>query len=199
LSRLFDLTLALVLVVLLSPILLSLMLLIWTEEGGPVLFSQSRIGRAGRRFKCHKLRTMSVDAEARLAEMLAKDDTARAEWQAGHKLRNDPRITRVGSLLRKTSLDELPQLFNVIRGEMSIVGPRPIVEDEIPRYGRRFNLYCSVKPGLTGLWQVTGRSDVSYRRRVAIDSVYCARKTLALDIRIVLATVPAVLSRRGSY
>ena len=127
------------------------------------------------------------------------DFRARAEWDQDHKLRDDPRVTALGRFLRRSSLDELPQLLNILAGEMSVVGPRPIVEAEIRRYGRYFQDYCAVKPGLTGLWQVSGRNDVTYRRRVAMDVLYCRRKSLVLDLKIITMTVPALLSARGCY
>ena len=168
-------------------------------EGGPIVFAHQRIGQGGRRFSCLKFRSMVVDAEARLARLLQDDPEARREWLQNHKLRNDPRVTSFGRFLRKSSLDELPQLFNVLRGEMSIVGPRPIVEAEMSRYGHRIASYCAVKPGITGIWQVSGRSDVDYRTRVAMDSLYAKEVRPALYLWLVVATVPAVLSRRGSY
>jgi exopolysaccharide production protein ExoY len=197
--RAFDIAAAAGILLLASPVLLAIALMVWMTDGGPAFFSQARIGRDGRRFQCLKFRSMCVDADVRLAKLLASDENARREWQADHKLRVDPRITRLGRFLRKTSLDETPQLINVLRGEMSLVGPRPIVDAEIPRYGRRFSAYCAQRPGITGLWQVSGRNDVSYRRRVALDTAYSNRKSLALDMRILIATVPAVLLRRGSY
>jgi len=142
---------------------------------------------------------MVVDSEQRLKELLASNPDARAEWARDFKLRRDPRITPIGNFLRKTSIDELPQLLNVLRGEMSIVGPRPIVEGEIERYGRYFADYSRVKPGITGLWQVSGRNNVHYRRRVALDVTYARNKSLALDLRILAMTVPAVLLAKGSY
>jgi exopolysaccharide production protein ExoY len=169
------------------------------QDGGPVVFAHRRIGRDGRHFRCLKFRSMAVDAEERLAELLARDPQARDEWERDHKLRNDPRVTKLGAFLRKSSLDELPQLVNVLKGEMSLVGPRPIVDAEAPKYGRRFRHYCAVKPGITGLWQVSGRNDTSYRARVAMDCVYAARRNALLDARIMLATIPAVLLSRGSY
>ena len=150
-------------------------------------------------FKCLKFRSMLVDADRRLQELLAQDPVARAEWERDHKLRDDPRITALGSFLRRSSVDEIPQLFNVLRGEMSLVGPRPIVAAEVPRYRRYINHYCSVTPGITGLWQVSGRNDVSYRRRVALDVTYARSKSLLFDLKILAATVPAVLLRKGSY
>jgi lipopolysaccharide/colanic/teichoic acid biosynthesis glycosyltransferase len=197
--RVFDFTVALCALVLTSPFLVMIGLLVWMLDGGPPIYSQSRIGRDGRHFRCLKFRTMSVDADARLASLLASDEAARREWQTDYKLRFDPRVTRLGRFLRKTSLDETPQLVNILRGEMSLVGPRPIVDAEISRYGRRFSAYCAQRPGITGLWQVSGRNDVSYRRRVALDTAYASRKSIALDMRILAATIPAVILRRGSY
>jgi lipopolysaccharide/colanic/teichoic acid biosynthesis glycosyltransferase len=141
---------------------------------------------------------MVIDADERLARLLREDHVARDEWARNHKLRNDPRVTRVGRFLRRSSLDELPQLFNVLKGEMSIVGPRPIVEAEIARYGRRIAKYYSVKPGITGIWQVSGRNDVAYRTRVAMDCLYARSVRPSLYLWLVVATIPAVLSRRGS-
>ncbi len=198
-NRLGELLLAFLILFVAAPILIIVGLMIWAEDGGPVFFSQARIGRGGKTFRCYKMRTMSVDAPARLARLLESSEEARAEWAEDHKLKNDPRITRLGHFLRKTSIDEFPQMLNVIRGDMSLVGPRPIVAAEIVRYGRRFEAYCTVRPGITGLWQVKGRNDVSYRRRVAIDTIYCANKSFGLDLRIVAATVPVVLFRKGSY
>jgi lipopolysaccharide/colanic/teichoic acid biosynthesis glycosyltransferase len=194
-----NLAVAVAALVFLSPVLLLVALAVWVQDGGPILFAHRRIGFNGRTFYCLKFRTMAVDAETRLAALLASDPTARAEWEEDHKLRVDPRVTQLGAFLRKTSLDELPQFFNVLRGEMSLVGPRPIVEAEVPKYGRRFRNYCAVKPGITGLWQVSGRNDTSYRTRVALDCVYARRRNLGLDAYIIAATLPAVLMRRGSY
>jgi exopolysaccharide production protein ExoY len=192
-------TVATLILVFCTPLLVLVALSIFVYDGGPMLFAHRRVGRDGRTFRCLKFRSMAVDAEARLERLLATDAAARREWQADHKLRSDPRITPVGGFLRKTSLDELPQLFNVLRGEMSLVGPRPVVQDEARRYGRRFAHYCAVRPGITGLWQVSGRNDVSYGRRVALDVLYTRHKSLRLDLAILMRTVPAVLLRSGSY
>jgi len=199
LIRSLDIVVSLLAIAALAPLLIAIALMIAVRDPGPIFFVQRRIGRDGRTFRCFKFRTMVVDAEHRLAELLATDPVARAEWALDHKLRNDPRIVAGGDLLRKSSLDELPQLLNVLRGDMSIVGPRPIVEAEIVRYGRYFNHYCAVRPGLTGLWQISGRNDVSYRRRVACDISYARGKSLATDLRIMALTVPAVLLAKGSY
>lgn len=199
LCRMIDLVLASALLVFLAPLMLVIAGLIRLQDGGPALFGHSRIGKGGASFKCLKFRSMVIDAEARLNALLARDPEARREWEADHKLRKDPRITALGAFLRKSSLDELPQLFNVLRGEMSLVGPRPIVVAEIPRYGRWFSYYCAVRPGVTGLWQVNGRNDVSYRRRVALDVLYARTVGVRRYIQIMAATVPAVLLRSGSY
>lgn len=190
---------ALLALIFLLPVMIGVALAVFAQDGGPILFAHRRIGRGGRHFYCLKFRTMAVDAEQRLAELLANDPEARVEWEKDHKLRNDPRVTGLGAFLRKSSLDELPQLFNVLRGEMSLVGPRPIVDAEVAKYGRRFRNYCAVKPGITGLWQVSGRNDVSYRTRVALDCVYARERNLLMDGYIILSTVPAVLARKGSY
>jgi lipopolysaccharide/colanic/teichoic acid biosynthesis glycosyltransferase len=194
-----NVALAVVALIFLAPVMVAVALAVFLQDGGPVVFAHRRIGRGGRYFYCLKFRSMAIDAEQRLAGLLATDPVARAEWERDHKLRNDPRVTRLGAFLRKTSLDELPQLFNVLRGEMSLVGPRPIVDAEIPKYGRRFVSYCAVKPGITGLWQVSGRNDTSYRSRVAMDCLYAKQRNVLMDGFIIAATVPAVLMRRGSY
>ena len=198
-QRVFDLALTLPVLVVLFPLLALLALAVWINDGGPAFYGQMRIGRHGRTFQCWKFRSMVTDSDAVLSRLLSASAEARAEWARDHKLKSDPRITWVGRFLRSSSLDELPQLWNVLRGEMSVVGPRPIVVAEVGRYGARFHDYCTCRPGITGLWQVSGRNDVSYRRRVAIDSVYARRASLGLDIGILARTVPAVLLRRGSY
>jgi lipopolysaccharide/colanic/teichoic acid biosynthesis glycosyltransferase len=184
---------------LLTPLLLIICTMIFLQDGGPALFRQQRVGYGGRMFMCLKFRTMAKDAEARLASLLADDPDAREEWARDQKLRRDPRVTPLGAILRKSSLDELPQLWNVVRGEMSLVGPRPIVPAEISRYGIHIRHYYAVKPGLTGLWQVSGRNDVSYRRRVAMDCLYARKHSFALDGWLIILTIPALLIRRGCY
>ena len=199
LCRFLDILIVLSVLIFIAPLMLAIAMMIRAQDGGPALFRQSRIGQGGNTFKCLKFRTMVIDAEARLNALLARDPDARKEWEADHKLRKDPRITAFGAFLRKSSLDELPQLFNVLKGEMSLVGPRPIVAAEVPRYGRWFAYYCAVKPGVTGLWQVNGRNDVSYRRRVALDVLYAKTVGVRRYVQIMAATVPAVLMRSGSY
>ncbi|MCK6102830.1 MULTISPECIES: sugar transferase [unclassified Brevundimonas] len=191
--RMLDVVLAGGALLLLSPLMVSTALAIWTQCGGPVLFRQQRIGQGGRSFDCLKFRTMAPDAEARLPGLID------AEWRASRKFRHDVRVTRLGGFLRRSSIDELPQLMNVLRGEMSLVGPRPIVMDEAMLYGRRLADYCAARPGLTGLWQVSGRNDVPYRRRVAMDVWLVRNLTLGVYLAILARTVPAVLSRRGVY
>ncbi len=197
-KRSFDVVLALVLLVFLVPLLLALSAVISASDGGPAIFRQRRIGRQGRPFTCLKFRTMRCDAEKALKELLDADPDAAREWCENQKLSRDPRITQLGQFLRQTSLDELPQLLNILAGEMSFVGPRPIVEAEIARYGDAFSQCFSVPPGLTGLWQVSGRSDCGYVTRVALDARYARDWNLALDLEILVKTVPAVLSQRGS-
>ncbi len=169
------------------------------QDGGPILFKHMRLGRGGEKFPCLKFRTMVVDAQARLTDLLEKDPAARQEWERDHKLRKDPRVTIIGKFLRSSSLDELPQLINVLRGEMSIVGPRPIVDAEIARYGRFYRHYCALRPGITGLWQVSGRNDVEYSRRIAFDVLYRRKRSLIKNLEIIVMTVPAVLLHKGSY
>ncbi|PNU04795.1 sugar transferase [Novosphingobium guangzhouense] len=198
LSRPIDIALSLALLVLFLPVLILIAMAVWLDDRGPVIFAQRRVGRNGRMFRCLKFRSMRVDAQQVLGAMLREDAALRALWERDHKLPRDPRITRLGRYLRLTSLDELPQLVNVLRGDMSIVGPRPIVEAEVPRYGRYIHHYYAVRPGLTGLWQVSGRSSVTYRRRVAADVTYIRARTLTFDARILFATIPAVVLGRGS-
>lgn len=197
-KRLFDLLAALAALAVLSPVLLLLVLCL-RMEGGTALFAHRRVGRHRRSFRCYKFRTMLPDADRRLAELLARDPAARAEWDREFKLRSDPRVTRLGNFLRKSSLDELPQLWNVVRGDMSLVGPRPIVEDELPRYGECLHDYLSVRPGITGLWQVSGRNHTTYAERVAFDSHYVHNWSFGLDCSILLRTVWVVLARKGAY
>lgn len=198
LKRATDIVIASSAIIFLLPVLLPIALFIRLSDGGPALFKHKRIGRNGEAFECFKFRSMVTDSQARLDRLLATDEAARAEWKATQKLSNDPRITALGSFLRKSSLDELPQLLNVLRGEMSIVGPRPITTSEIERYGDDFDKYVSVRPGLTGLWQVSGRSGTTYARRVALDVEYVRNGSYSRDWKIMLMTVPAVLMSDGA-
>lgn len=168
------------------------------RDGGPAMFRQERVGEDGKPFQIYKFRSMVVNAEEHLNQVLNGYAEKRKEWDESQKLIDDPRITRLGRFLRKTSLDELPQLINVLKGEMSLVGPRPIVQSEICRYGKWFRYYIAVKPGLTGLWQVRGRNDVSYARRVALDRRYAMSQSILLDIYLVAIT-PMVMLRKSGY
>jgi undecaprenyl-phosphate galactose phosphotransferase len=197
-KRLFDTLAALMLLVLLSPGFLLVALAI-RRDGGPALFAHPRIGKKGQVFNCYKFRTMVVDAEKQLEQLLQRQPELRKQWQAEHKLRLDPRVSPLGRFLRRTSLDELPQLINVIRGEMSLVGPRPVVRSELPRYGDQVGYYLMVRPGMTGLWQVSGRNDVDYDTRVYLDSWYVKNWSLWHDLVILFKTVSVVLTRQGAY
>lgn len=198
LKRAMDIVLSAGALVFISPLLLCIAVLIKIKDPGPVFFAQNRIGRDGREFRCLKFRTMVVDAQERLDALLASDPEAAREWRMSQKLSSDPRITPLGDFLRRSSLDELPQLFNILKGEMSIVGPRPIVRNEAARYGDKYGFYLSARPGLTGLWQISGRSDTSYDERVDLDMTYVRDWSVANDIKIMAMTVPAVLFSKGA-
>ena len=195
--RLFDVALASAFLILLWPVMLIAALLVKLSGRGPVIFRHVRVGQNGKPFVCLKFRTMENCAEDLLPDLLGACDTIRSEWQRDHKIRSDPRITTVGRQLRRFSVDELPQLVNVLRGDMSIVGPRPIVEAEIERYAASYGYYCSVKPGLTGLWQISGRNRVSYERRVELDCEYARTKSVWGDAGIILRTIPVVFQGNG--
>lgn len=189
---------ALLLLLLLSPLMGVVVFLIWRRDGAPILFAHYRVGLDGKLFACLKFRTMLRNSEQILSELLRDDPEARAEWVRDQKLTNDPRITAVGHFLRKSSLDELPQLLNVLRGEMSLVGPRPVTVAELTRYGKVRWDYLSVRPGITGLWQVSGRNNTTYEERVALDHRYVQQRSLWLDIGILLKTVRVVVLREGA-
>lgn len=189
---------ALMILLVLSPIMLVVSWLIWRRDGAPLFFAHYRVGRDGHLFRCLKFRTMYVNAEQMLADLLRDDPVAKAQWARDQKLENDPRITPIGRLLRSTSLDELPQLFNVLRGEMSLVGPRPITVGELTRYGRVRWHYLSVRPGMTGLWQVSGRNQTTYGARVAMDRYYVERRSVALNLWILFKTIAVVATRHGA-
>lgn len=185
-------------ILLLSPLLLLIALAVWRTDGSPMNFGHYRVGQGGRLFRCLKFRTMVRHADQTLQDLLARDPAARAEWERERKLVNDPRVTGIGRLLRKTSLDELPQLFNILRGDMHFVGPRPVTLEEMRLYADHKRHYLTVKPGLTGLWQVSGRNATTYGQRVAFDAQYVERRTPLLDAWIVLCTVPVLVSGRGA-
>ena len=199
LKRVFELTILMVALPFWLPFVCFLMLLVELSSPGPVFFKQKRIGAKGKTFFCYKFRTMVADADAKLAIYLAENADARSEWAADRKLKEDPRITKIGRFLRKTSLDELPQIFNVLKGEMSLVGPRPIVFDEIEKYQNNFRYYKSVCPGISGLWQVSGRNNLGYYQRVMLDTFYVRNWSLWMDFVILLKTFPAVLKKNGAY
>lgn len=197
-KRTSDTVFAALLICLIAPVLLIVALLIKMDGDGPVLFRQLRVGRNGKLFHCLKFRSMATNAAAMLEEHLANNPSARREWIEKQKLTYDPRITKIGNFLRRSSLDELPQLFNVLAGDMSLVGPRPILPSECVRYEDRIGDYLSVRPGLTGLWQVMGRSETTYAERVALDTKYVREQSIALDIKILFLTFGALFSQRGS-
>ncbi len=183
----------------LSPLFLAIIIIMKRTDPGPIIYRRRVVGVGGKEFDAFKFRTMVVNSQEVLEELLARDPEARAEYEQFYKLKNDPRITRIGAFLRKTSIDELPQLINVLRGEMSLVGPRMITMAEVEKYGKwGLNLH-TVKPGITGLWQVTGRSDITYEERVRLDMRYIRNYSIWLDLQILFQTIPAVLMSRGAY
>jgi exopolysaccharide production protein ExoY len=198
LKRVLDIFGAFILAALFSP-LIATVFIVAALTGQPPIFRHKRVGRDGLIFECLKFRTMVPDAEAVLAKILAEDGKLRAEWARDHKLADDPRVTKLGKFLRSTSLDELPQLWNVVKGEMSLVGPRPVTREELLRYGRNSVVYMLVRPGVTGLWQVSGRNNVEYRKRVAMDVCYVRNQGLVLDTWILLKTILVVVTRHGAY
>lgn len=198
LKRIFDFAGAACLLLALGPAFLTIALAIKFSDNGPVFYKHRRLGRQARSFYCLKFRTMRVDAQAQLQLILSTDPAAAEEWRTTQKLRSDPRVTKLGAFLRKSSLDELPQLINVLRGEMSLVGPRPITPAELERYGSLRRYYLLVRPGITGLWQVSGRSSTSYASRIRFDREYLERWTWLEELRILLMTLPAVLRTTDS-
>lgn len=196
---LFDMILTIVGTICISPLLVIIAIWIYKDSPGPVIFKHMRVGKDGKEFPCYKFRSMCVDAKEKLEELLQNDPEARAEWERDFKLKHDPRITKSGAFLRKTSLDELPQIFNVLKGEMSLVGPRPIIKEEIERYGNHIDDYLMVKPGIAGIWQCSGRNDVSYQERVQMDSWYVRNWYVWLDIMILWQTLKAVFAKKGAY
>ncbi|HBX4709766.1 undecaprenyl-phosphate galactose phosphotransferase WbaP [Klebsiella pneumoniae] len=198
LKRLFDIFGSLAIIIVLSPALFYISLKV-KKDGGPAIYGHERIGKGGRPFKCLKFRSMVINSKEVLAELLENDPAAKAEWDATFKLKNDPRVTKIGAFLRRTSLDELPQLFNVLKGEMSLVGPRPIITAELERYNEEVDYYLLSKPGMTGLWQVSGRSDVDYETRVYLDAWYVKNWSMWNDIAILFKTIGVVLKKDGAY
>jgi len=199
LKWMFDCICSLFGLIVVMPLFVIISLLLYIDSPGPIIFSHKRVGAKGETFPCYKFRTMVMNSEEILNAYLVSNLEAREEWERDFKLKDDPRITKVGRFLRKTSLDELPQFFNVIKGEMSLVGPRPIVEAEIVRYGKYINDYYLVRPGITGIWQVSGRNDIDYSERVKMDSWYVRNWSMWMDIVLLLKTVKVVLSKKGAY
>jgi Undecaprenyl-phosphate galactose phosphotransferase WbaP len=199
LKRLIDVLLVVVFGLVALPMIVVIASAIKLTSPGPAFFRQRRCGRRGEPFMAWKFRSMAADASQVLEQCLASDPALREEWRRTHKLRHDPRVTRIGHFLRRTSLDELPQFWNILRGEMSFVGPRPIVPEEVSRYGEDYDLYKKVTPGLTGLWQVSGRNNTSYEQRVDFDRYYIRNWSPWLDLYILARTVTAVVLARGAY
>ncbi|HDK5191168.1 TPA: undecaprenyl-phosphate galactose phosphotransferase WbaP, partial [Klebsiella pneumoniae] len=198
LKRFFDIVGSVSIIFILSPLLLYICKKV-KQDGGPAIYGHERIGKGGKPFKCLKFRSMVIDSKQVLDNLLKEDEEAKKEWEATFKLKNDPRITKIGKFLRRTSLDELPQLFNVLKGDMSLVGPRPIITAELERYNEEVDYYLLSKPGMTGLWQVSGRSDVDYETRVYLDAWYVKNWSMWNDVAILFKTIGVVLKRDGAY
>jgi undecaprenyl-phosphate galactose phosphotransferase len=199
LKRAIDYLITLILLPLIMPLFIFIALLVKTTSKGPVIFSHERVGKGGKTFKCYKIRTMYIDAEEKLKQILETNPEVKVEWETKYKLTNDPRVTPIGKFLRKTSLDELPQIFNVLKGEMSLIGPRPVTKEELDKYYKeKAELYCLIPPGITGLWQVSGRSNLTYEERVNLDCWYIRNWSLWLDLVILLKTVKVVLKGEGA-
>lgn len=199
-KRIFDFCFSLLVLLFSFPLFIIIGIIIRCTSNGPIFYFQERIGRGGVPFKCYKFRTMHPDAEDRLQLILASDPQKKDEWQNNHKLKNDPRITSIGKFLRKTSLDEFPQFWNVIRGDLSVVGPRPVVHEEIVyHYGPKAYKILSIRPGLTGIWQVSGRGTTGYTKRILLDEHYVDTRSFILDIKIILKTIPSMITAKGAY
>ena len=196
---LFDMVVTAIGTVLISPILLLLAIAVGISNGGRVIFAHKRVGRNGKEFACYKFQTMVKDADKALEKYLSENPEARKEWETNFKLLHDPRVTKLGAFMRRTSLDELPQVFNVLKGEMSLVGPRPVVRAELAKYGDNKQEYLMVRPGITGMWQASGRSDTTYEERVAMDSWYVKNWSIWLDIKYLLRTFVVVMKKEGAY
>jgi exopolysaccharide production protein ExoY len=199
LKRVFDIVCASILLLLTLPLFIIVAFILKIMDQSPIIYKHVRVGLWGRRFTCFKFRTTVVDSENVVKALLDDDPGTRTEWEQNQKLINDPRVTPVGRFLRESSLDELPQLINVLRGDMSVIGPRPIVPSEMSRYGDRLGLYVSARPGLTGAWQISGRSDCGYDKRVGLDANYVSNWRFSTDLSILVRTVGAVIDRKGSY
>lgn len=197
-KRLFDIGFSLNVLILLFPLYLAIALLIYLSSSGSIFYTQQRVGKGGRLFSCIKFRTMMVGADRILQDLLERSPQQKAEFQSNFKLKNDPRITAIGKWLRMTSLDELPQFWHVLTGEMSVVGPRPLVPEELGKYGEAIDQVLTVRPGITGLWQVSGRNDIPYARRVQLDLNYSRQQNLGLDLWIIFKTIAVVIFPKGN-
>ena len=198
---LFDILFSLIFLIILSPIFIFIAIFVKFSSRGPIFYAHKRIGKNKKFFNCLKFRTMHPEADDILRNLLKKNNLMRKEYVETHKLKNDPRITTFGKFLRKTSLDELPQFINVIRRDMSIVGPRPIIDEEVIKYGDNFDQVISIKPGITGLWQVSGRNNLSYEKRIDLDLIYVKNHNIIMDLRIIVRTLGVILFPidRGAY
>jgi Undecaprenyl-phosphate galactose phosphotransferase WbaP len=197
-KRTFDIVGALTIAIVFMPVIIAVAIAI-RFSSQPVVFSHQRVGRDRKMFQCYKFRSMIPDAEEVLQRLIHSNPEILREWRENHKLRDDPRITKFGDFLRRSSLDELPQLWNVLRGDMSLVGPRPVVEDELERYGNQAKMYLSIRPGMTGLWQIMGRSNVTYSRRVSLDSWYVRKNNVLFDAWILMRTAAVVVKKVGAH
>lgn len=199
-KRIFDILFSICALIISLPLMICIAVAIRLGSRGKVIYAHERIGRGGKTFRCYKFRTMYPDADKRLQNILAKNPKLKLEWEKNYKLKNDPRVTPLGSFLRKTSLDEFPQFLNVIKGDLSVVGPRPVVRAEMMQHlGPKAPKILSVRPGLTGLWQISGRSDTTYATRLMLDEKYVDSRTLLLDIKVIAKTIPALFNSKGAY
>jgi len=199
-KRLFDIFFSLLTLALLSPLFLFIAVIVKCSSPGKIFYKQKRIGRGGVPFFCYKFRTMYQDADAKLSTILKSSPHLAKEWKENHKLKNDPRVTPVGHFLRKTSLDELPQFFNALKGDLSIVGPRPVVQEEIEtHFKEKAAKILSIRPGITGKWQVTGRSNISYSKRIRLEEEYIDKHSFSLDLKLIFKTVPKMIFSKGAY
>ena len=199
-KRIFDIGFSIFAIIITLPITIPIAIIIKLTDGGNIIYGHERIGNDGKKFKVLKFRSMYMDADKKLKEILVNDPKAKEEWEKTFKLKNDPRVTPIGKFLRKSSLDELPQFINVLKGDMSVVGPRPVVEEELTKYYKeKAELYKSVKPGVTGYWQVEGRSDTDYDERIRMDEYYIKNQSFLLDLKIILKTIKVMLTGKGAY
>lgn len=199
-KRTFDIIFSLLALILGLPLFFLIGIAVKLSSPGPIFYRHERIGRGGKPFSCYKFRTMYKDADQRLHELLTQQPHLQREWDDTHKLKNDPRVTPLGIFLRKSSLDEIPQFWNILKGDLSVVGPRPVVKHEIDaHFGPKALIILSIRPGLTGIWQVSGRSDTAYSRRIQLDEMYVDTQSFLLDLKLIVKTIPAMLSSRGAY